>query len=92
MTGVGLTSLLRILASRKRDYPLHGDSMDWCARAAICEAVPPTSRTPVPWRRDVSVEANEPARNAWLRVYQDLYESVPTDAASDVSDLTCEDA
>lgn len=73
MTGVGLTSILRILASRKREYPLHGDSMDWCAKAAICEAVPPTSKIPGPWR--AGDPADEAARDAWLRVYQDLYES-----------------
>lgn len=43
---VGLTTALKIVAERRKDYPLHADSLDAVAREIICEAIPPGLHTP----------------------------------------------
>jgi hypothetical protein len=48
MIQVGLAEVLETLAERRREYPLHGDSLDWSARSVICKAVPPGERVPGP--------------------------------------------
>lgn len=66
---VGLVSILTILADIRKDHPLHGDSLDEAARTVIADAVPAGARLPLPDRaHDRPVE---PARNAWLRIYED---------------------
>lgn len=67
MIDLRLCAALRILAERRRDYPLHGDSLDAAARDMIAEAVPPGLRIPGPDGRDM-------AREAFETIYRDLCE------------------
>ena len=48
MIHVALTDVLESLAERRRDFPLHGDSMDYVARDQIAKAIPPGLRVPGP--------------------------------------------
>ena len=69
MIDIRVCSVLRILAARRRDFPLHGDSLDAVAREAISEAIPPGLLLPGPDRGE---QQQDTARACFERVYADL--------------------